>query len=522
MITDAQRARLCPVWAWYTMILAAAAAAPALAQEGEGREMRFDASAPPAPAPALEIVPRIGASVSFTDNLYGEADAEDDVYFGLAPGVSVRAVRPRYRAYLDYQADLTKYVEHDEEDDAFHSLTHAGTAELYENYLYLDTQAYIARQLLDPSVTYTSNEPVASRNATTVASYGFSPYLLNRFGGWAESELRYGFTHVVPFDDSRASALSHGVLADIKSGARFVRTHWGLLAEGQRADYSSEDASTDRVVERTRAEADAAYDVNRHLTLLGSIGAEAFDDPTYDEEIGGAIWSAGLTVRPGPLTSLTVRYRYRYERHFWTGEAAWQPSPILRIAASHEQSVTTSQELLASTTGQLGVDDRGDLVDLADVSPAHDRLGLPSYPLNAYAFDLTENTFGLTDQAFNRRFSQLRVSWRPGRNAVEGLAFREERWSDAFDYEQTTYGASVLWGRQLTPAMRGTAEARYRFVDWDSLGREDHIYNAMLGLSYSLGANTTLYADYLATYARRGGIDDITENVVTVGLIKTF
>lgn len=533
--------------------LVSAASTPALAQTGQTLEQRPDApptSSPaaagqvqggatpvpadagqiqggPAPGPTQTFVlePRIDASIWATDNLYGlpSGRREADVFFDVAPGINLRAVRPHFRAYLDYEIDAVKYIDHSNEDDVFHNLAHAGTWELYDGHFFIDTVANMDRQTIDPSTSLTVNERLQSRDATTVASYGLSPYLVNRFGNYANSELRYALRHVIPFDEDHASALNNHISANLVSGTYLTNFHWGLELEGQRVAYDSEDPTIDRMVRRERAEVSVAYDISRMVSLIGSFGAENYQDDTLGEDPSGPLWSAGLELRPGARTIVSARYRHRYDRDFWIGEGRWQATPTLQFAASHDESIYTYQELLSDRLGQLGVSNAGYLVDNTFTTQSVDEFGNPLNPLTAVTLDLTENTFGLIDEAFNRRYSQIRAAWTRPRDEVQAVVFRDERWSDASDYDQVTYGTSARWSHALSPVLSGSVGARYRFIDYgDTRDRHDNVYNAGVEMRYRLSETADIYGQYTVQYVDYGDSSNVIENLATVGLRKTF
>lgn len=506
---------------------AVCAVPPAAAQmANEAERMRTEGPGEPAPRPPfLEIEPRVDVSVGYTDNvlLRREGREDSDFFLDVGPGVVVRAVRPRFRTYTEYQLDYLNYLDTEGLNEVVHNLTHASTSRLYEDYLFLDTQSLITQQILDPSISLTAREDIAQNNAATVGTFAVSPYVLNRWGGTAESELRYRLGQVTPFDDEFSSTTSNIFSGILRSGDDFAYLHWTALAEQGFQTYSGDNRSA--TVSTTDLELDGAYDINRYVSALASVGVAARDDITYGTD--GSLdpqYSVGFTVRPGPRTHLSARYRRRLDHNYVEGDALWRITQQTQLSALHTQEVTTSQELMGSQLALLGVDRQGKLIDVATGIPfVTDEFG------NRINADLDSDAFAILDSAFNRRYSQIALDSVLGRNTLQALIFREERWSDVFPLQQEAYGTSLRWQRQLTPLLTGIATARYRHVLYQHLNdREDDVYSAALALNYWLGETLMVFANYTYLLDERSlpagftPLGDVTENVFTVGLRKTF
>lgn len=514
---------------------AVCAVPPAAAQmANEAERMRTEGPGEPAPRPPfLEIEPRVDVSVGYTDNvlLQREGREASDFFLDVGPGVVVRAVRPRFRTYTEYQLDYLNYLDTEGLNEVVHNLTHASTSRLYEDYLFLDTQSIITQQILDPSISLTAREDIAQNNAATVGTFAVSPYVLNRWGGTAESELRYRLGQVTPFDDEFSSTTSNIFSGILRSGDDFAYLHWTALAEQGFQTYSGDNRSA--TVSTTDLELDGAYDINRYVSVLASVGVAARDDITYGTD--GSLdpqYSAGFTVRPGPRTHLSARYRRRLDHDYVEGDALWRITQQTQLSALHTQEVTTSQELMGNQLGRLAVDPiTGDPIDVTRIPFVTDEFGNHLTGPTSLNSDLliAPNAFAILDSAFNRRYSQIAVDSVRGRNTLQALIFREERWSDVFPLQQEAYGTSLRWQRQLTPLLTGIATARYRHVLYQHLNdREDDVYSAALALNYWLGETLMVFADYTYLLDERSlpagftPLGDVTENVFTVGLRKTF
>lgn len=502
--------------------MAAGAAPAALAQEG--RAMQGDQRGVAGPADTIVWTPRIEASLSFTDNVDGEPGtaADSDLYLNLTPGINVRAVRPKWRAFLDYEIDGVRYWYKDD-NDLLHRLAHAGTVEVLNDLLFVDTRAFIRQEVLNPSAGLSAREQLAPFNADTVASLGVSPYVLNRWGGFANSELRYRLDHVVPFDDSFATGTFHTVSAALTSGSDFNLLRWGLVGYGQEADYSSDQAFANRSSQHAFAELSLAYDLNRHVSLLGSGGYEHLDDETYRDDISEPIWSAGFQLRATPQTALTALYRHRYGREFFEGNAAWQIGPATRLTASYTEQITTTQRLLADRLQNLAVDDNGNLIDVSSLPLVVDEFGQPVDNISFFGLQRATDVFGVRDFAFNRNRAQLRGDWIHERDAVAVILFHEQRWSDVVAFEQKATGLSARWEHDLSRELSGRVTARYRYVDYEDLGdRFDHIFGGGALLRYQIAPRTTVYGEYQLLVDAPNTSDATVENVVTVGIRKLF
>ncbi len=504
-------------------MIAAAVAAPAHAQS-RGEQMRESGPGEPGPARTIEITPRISASISATDNVRATTrDEKSDVFLTLAPGISVNAVRPGWRGTLDYSLSGLHYLREDDLDGLFHRLSHGATAELVEDHVYLDTRAAIRQEFLDPVDGLSAREQVASENAETIATYMFSPYLLNRFGGWAESELRYRFDHVVPFDGALSQTVSNTASASLTNGAYFTLLRWRLDLLGRTTAHISDNDFADRSSNTARAELDLAYDVNRHVSILGSAGYRHLDDDTYRSDASGMIWSLGASLRPNARSELSARYRHEFERDFFQGQAAWIFGPGTYVAAEHDEVITTSQQQIAERLENVAVAPDGSLVDVSTLPQVVDEFGQPVDVLELLGLELLSDVFGLNDFAFNERRTQIRLDWARGRDTVAGVVFRDQRWSDDVDYERIGYGASLRWERELTPLLTGEAKGRFRRIYFEApTERVVDIYGAGLGLGYWLTPETRVFGAYDMLLQDPEDGEDLLENLVTIGITRTF
>ena len=248
------------------------------------------------------ITPRLSVGATYSDNIrLAPADeAEGDWVWQVDPGISVRKQGGRLDLRLDYTAQGLMYTQNGDANTINNNLLAFGTAELYQEHLFLDAYGSVsqvpitssgrvdagnlgsngatpsslvgffnrldfglpgAAELFNPIGIF-SNIALTD-NQTTQSSFGISPYWRQNFGGWAEALLRYRYDDVTYSGFDSPAVVGQGDLSDsqintvefnLANGRRFGRFGWSLnyFYQQQNNDQGNNDQGNNDQLEVTK------------------------------------------------------------------------------------------------------------------------------------------------------------------------------------------------------------------------------------------------------------------------------
>jgi len=466
------------------------------------------------------LVPTLSLEQAFTDNarLSRPGTEEADALTTVTPSLRLTGESGRLNVNLNAALSVIRYWDNSELDNDQQNLSYSGSAEVVRDLFFIDTRAAISEQTVDnrgPISVIDQATPEANR--TSVKTYSISPYLRNRFGRFAESELRYTFSQV--FSGALSDTTSNRISESLRSGDDFSRLRWVANASISEREASGQPTTntlfgTARDSKEYLATFAPEYALNRFVTLLGMLGYEKIEDPTLANEPDGPIGNLGVRVRPGPRAVVSGLVNYRFEETYVTGEGSYLLGPETQIDVSYTRGIRTSQSLFEEQLTFLAADEEGQFIDARNESPF--RLGDPS--------------FNLSGQAFTQKRFDVRLRSTLPRDTIVLNAFHETRESDQADRglpTQTVLGASASWLRQLTPTMDFSLDLRVTDTDFGDGGigggRQDQYYLGRTSLRMLLSDTFSVSFNYdVAVRESTSSASDLQENVVSVTARKTF
>jgi uncharacterized protein (PEP-CTERM system associated) len=458
------------------------------------------------------VAPSISLYQSFTSNagLDPLGEAQPDFFTTLVPSIDILGDTPRLKLHLDYSLDAIAYAENQQLDQLRNNLNFVSTVTLIPELLFLDGTASVQQLPFNGELPTSASPLAASTNLDTVATYNISPYLKKRFGTFADSELRYTFNQVFSGQTSQLpNTTSNRLTATVVSGSKFTRLLWTLLADGENTSFAgnaSPNTST-RLLE-----ASTEYRVNREIGLLGSVGYERFQDPTFfpQPQPDGPIGSVGIRYTPSPRTSLVLNYNHRFNANFFTGSGRYQIAPRTHIDAIYtDQVYTSSQSLFANNLSFLTTDEFGNFIDAR----------------TQQLFSLASTGFGFQTDAFRLRSLNVDFLADRGRNKWGFVGYWQNRDVFATGETDTAIGAAVNWGRALTPAANLNVTLRYLNEEFNTVQNLDHQQLIGLGGSIVYHLNDTLDGILDLNVTRQFADipnNNFLESVISVGLQKHF
>ncbi len=271
------------------------------------------AFAPPAQAVDWLFDASVGASATYTDNVnQSPSDEEDSLVLQVSPGFTLRTEGSRrMRATIAYSLTGVARFGGGDDTDLNHNLNAAGSAELVEDFFFIDASARVSQELIS-LLGSPADAAINDSNRATTGSWDISPYIKHRFGSYADFQARYSTGGTLFEDDVLSDLYSDTFSASLTSGTRFKDLSWGL-------DYSYRDVSEqdsngiDGSHTYEVANLSLGYALTRKFRLIGSVGHEWIDyEEASAEDLDHSMWDAGFAWTPSRRTSLQATAGERF------------------------------------------------------------------------------------------------------------------------------------------------------------------------------------------------------------------
>jgi uncharacterized protein (PEP-CTERM system associated) len=254
-----------------------------------------------------DFEPTLDGKAIYTDNAnHRDSDPQDALILSATPGFTLRSKGSR-RVEATLQYGLTGVQRFDENDstDLLHKLNAMGTAELVEDFLFIDGSARISQEIISLEGSLVEAE-ISDSNRANVGTYSVSPYVQKRLGTFANAQARYTASGAIFENDVAANQNVNAFTAGLTSGTRFDDLSWGV-------NYSIRDARNRNNVDTTfeQVVASLGYALTRRFRVFGTVGEE-WNDYLSATETDGSSWSAGFGWSPGRRTSIEASIGERF------------------------------------------------------------------------------------------------------------------------------------------------------------------------------------------------------------------
>lgn len=489
------------------MVLAAAPVA--VAQEFSVDAV--DRAIPDAIIDRIDFTSSVGIGLTYTDNVDFEQDARSDLFVFIRPEAGLRLVGRRANLAVDYGFEAGYSTDEggfDIRQLVDTNLRSANTFELVDNLLFFDFNAALSREIVDNRIG-TSARDFDDENRALVQRYLASPFVIYRFGQFATNETRLAAGYVRSGDSADGTGDDDSITlearTDFLSGSDFTNVLWAFTTFYRITDLDD----TDELREFSTV-LSTEMPIVRQFSLLANIGYDDVDRES-GSELDGLRWDLGFTARPSRTFTLTFTGGQRYGEANYFGELRYAISPRSVFRANYNRTFDTEDTLFLEDLSFLGVDPQGQLIDV--------RTGEP--------FVADTESFGITDRTFFRDRFNATLDLTRRRNFYGFSAFWEQReFLDPPEDTETSYGGRATWSRRLTRRTNSNLGFEYRVIDFgeEDDGREDTRYTVRASLSHALGEGFSLSGNYLyrVQQSTLDSEDGISENAVTISLIKTF
>lgn len=514
------------------------------------------ATLPRSTAPAIQFIPSIGLDVGFTDNagrnVSGSGGA--DVFTLITPSILVTGDTRRVQGNFAYSPTVELYARTPGANRINHFLNAGALVSVIPDRLFVDLRGSVTQQsvlggfsqgTVTPSGATTLNE----QDRTTTASVFVSPYFVTRLGGYGSAQLAYALSYVdqgnlnrsnligntlidpvTGFPISTASGndvgnlLTHREVATFTSGENLGRIRSALTLSATQYDGSG----PYRNAHRNEVSLENAYAITRTVAVLGTIGYQNLRYDTIPRtKVDDVLWNVGVRFAPTPEDFISVRYGRRDGFNDFAADASYQTTPRTRVFLRYSNGLSTDLEEASNLLASTQVDNFGNTVDAASGRPV---LGT------------TNNFFGLQNNLFRLRRLSASGALLLDRDAFT-LSLVHETRTLVGRVPTATLGSggtsgnglytTLQWQHELSPDLQSQVTLQYGTRDDDggftssastvaARVRSDRVISAAASLNYRLSQTITTRALYQVSNTSGSVGGDLTQNLVLVGLRKTF
>jgi uncharacterized protein (PEP-CTERM system associated) len=285
------------------------------------------------------LAPRAEVRTTWSDNVRLGHDGErrGDFVQEAEPGFTASGKGHRFSVDVDYTADLLWYLRGQGDSGLRHKLQAGLGAELLDELLFIDAKALIGQQNISPFGEQFVDNVHAAANRATVYVASVSPFLRQRLGSFAKSELRYTHDSFSSNNDALAASETDRAMLDLKNGSSLVNLGWGLHAEGERVHFARSGTLIN-----SRKRADVSVKLLSTLAVTASAGHERYGYTALDTLPQGSSRMLGLHWRPSTRTELELASG----RRFFGKTYALNASHRARLGAvmlSYQEDITNAQ-----------------------------------------------------------------------------------------------------------------------------------------------------------------------------------
>jgi hypothetical protein len=260
----------------------------------------------PAAAAEFELHPSIAVSEEFNDNVNDTAsDRRHDFITRAEPGVTLLYRTPKLSADLSYTYSYRIYARDSRGDEQIHTLNARGSAELVDNFFFIDLTDTLRRVSLNVARDNTTD--TLFRNQTDQNRAVFTPYLLWHPSqmtvvktGYSLSDTRYW---TVSGSTSGIDRQEHRGFADL--------TYEPLARLSLSAGYAFSKVYTDEVdYDQHDLSGGFRYEYGTNSFLFGGLG-NSWQSFSGARDVSNLFWNLGITNDFGLLVG-TLEGRVLY------------------------------------------------------------------------------------------------------------------------------------------------------------------------------------------------------------------
>ncbi len=319
-------------------------------------------SVAPATRADWKFTPVFEVRETYTDNVALRANAEANWVTELAPSFRLEHTGPRLQMSAAYTRHFYEYADKDIGGTygATQDLSAVAKAKVVSELLYIDANASIGQRdasAFGPLLLNTGNN-FARTNASEIKTARISPYLVHRFGPYANAELRFTADRLTSSTGGLNNSTGKTLALNLVSGSAFRQLGWGLQAnkseqKGLATTGPGGKSDSENVAANLR------WTATSQLTLTAMGGYDSYDYQALGGSNGGAAWQLGVDWQPGTRTRVQASAGKRYYGNSYSLQAQHRArASIWSINYNDSVTSTRQQFLLPSAIDTFSMLDR--------------------------------------------------------------------------------------------------------------------------------------------------------------------
>ncbi|MES2353879.1 MAG: TIGR03016 family PEP-CTERM system-associated outer membrane protein [Pseudomonadota bacterium] len=394
------------------------------------------------------VDPHLTVTETYTDNvaLARSGQEKSDFITEITPGISAIGKEGRSHVRFDYSPQILLYAQGNQPNRVNHLLSTEGKMELAQNWLFLDGGANLSRENASLLGPISVSNDVGTQNQTSIRTYHLSPYIVNKFGPYANYEIRYQRDGVSSSSDSLSNSQSNKYSINVESGPAYNRYKWAVKLFKEDVDYTTAADQGSRI-----ANFDFSYFLTPRFALTATEGYEKYNFLTTGDKPQGNYWSAGINWQPSSLTNLKLSGGEHYYGRTYALDFMHRSHAFL-WQASYNESVTTSRAnfLMTDTIGTFNSLDK--LLSNQFPDPL-DRARRINFLIERFGLDVFNV---LNNQTFLEKRGDASVTWYSGKTTFVLSVFSDARDTDSIGSVSGVFGGSAGFNNSSNTRQIGT------------------------------------------------------------------
>jgi uncharacterized protein (PEP-CTERM system associated) len=489
--------------------------------------------------PGLTFIPSIGIEQEYNDNVGFTADnKQDDFITRIRPGLLMNVDTQRLQGTLNYSPSIDFYWNGTSDNGISHFGNGQFLGTIVPDLLFIDVRgAAGVRSLSGGSSDPNARSSVGRQDQVQTVSFSVSPYLVQRFGGWASARTGYVYSYVnenrvdpnaslvqqpgqLPFSFTPSEYSSHQGYLVLRSGENFGP----LLLQGSISGTTFEGSGLYEGAYKNAVTLETAYAFTRTVAGLVEIGYEdQFFNTVPQTDITGVTWAFGTRLTPTPESLIIAKYGRRdgFDSFFLNGSL--ELGVRTRLFANYSEKLTTSALSAGDLLNAITLDPLGNPVDA--------QTGAPVIP--AFA----SSTLGTQSGLFREKAGTATISQNWLRDTFSFSVSQTDR-SPVADapgqsrpgFAQKSTNFTFTWGHDVAETTRLTSFLSYGFTT-SGVTDDGNNYGAGIVLTHQINPALAGSLAYRLNIRDGGGVsstgqplgdDRAIQNVIVAGLRQSF
>lgn len=453
----------------------------------------------------FSIAPSIGLDEELTDNVFlTNSHRRADLITTISLGLNATADTRHTKFALVSEYSYQKFLRSSDLDGSGIGLAATGKEELINDFLFLEANASVSDEFTTAEFTPATARPSGAPQ-TRVITYDVGPHITTGISDLADLSLRARYASV-GFENLGSGPAPVGLEdATFNQLVGYISTDnhfrpYEMTARGEYLKQNGGEVLYNGLYSFYLGNSDGSR-------IVGRIGYESIKDPGITD-LQGIIWSGGIILRPGRLSSIQVEYGKRYGKPTWSAAATVYLTPKLFLTGGYHRTFETAQARIYRSLGQI----ESDTDDTAISLP----LGLPSVRL-----DLISGTF-LTDDYGGTLTWLIRAPQADGPSTSLSLTGAVTHRVDTLVDERVMNLGGLFHHNLSRKSYLEIGETYYRTLESGPLSPETSTFDSTVKFGYRVTNSVTAVAGYAHGSNVPAAGADIFENVVTFSLQKTF